>query len=219
MGMAGLIWMMLDIFAGDHSADDKRQEACVTGPPRQNAPARAAVSRLTETGGYRFSACSAHRASSKRCVLDRRSAPRGPGGRSDRRYRHPDGGDQRRSPFPARLSFQARGDGKGALLQSTPIAHVFHDGLSRIPRLRKRVRAQGAEKSVQTIVGETSSFLHTGSCCVRHSLISGTAHDGAGESSAHAIVIHHTELHRRSIHPACQTNPSSFKPFSPRRVS
>ena len=26
MGMVGLIWMMLDIFAGDHHADDKRQE-------------------------------------------------------------------------------------------------------------------------------------------------------------------------------------------------
>jgi len=25
MGMVGLIWMMLDIFAGDHPADDKRQ--------------------------------------------------------------------------------------------------------------------------------------------------------------------------------------------------
>ena len=27
MGMVGLIWAMLDIFAGDHHADDKRQEA------------------------------------------------------------------------------------------------------------------------------------------------------------------------------------------------
>ena len=26
MGMVGLIWMMLDVFAGDHHADDKRQE-------------------------------------------------------------------------------------------------------------------------------------------------------------------------------------------------
>ena len=26
MGIVGLIWMMLDIFAGDHHADDKRQE-------------------------------------------------------------------------------------------------------------------------------------------------------------------------------------------------
>jgi hypothetical protein len=26
MGMVGLIWMMLDIFSGDHHADDKRQE-------------------------------------------------------------------------------------------------------------------------------------------------------------------------------------------------
>ena len=26
MGMVGLIWVMLDIFAGDHHADDKRQE-------------------------------------------------------------------------------------------------------------------------------------------------------------------------------------------------
>lgn len=26
MGMVGLIWMMLDIFVGDHHADDKRQE-------------------------------------------------------------------------------------------------------------------------------------------------------------------------------------------------
>ena len=26
MGMVGLIWMMLDIFAGDYHADDKRQE-------------------------------------------------------------------------------------------------------------------------------------------------------------------------------------------------
>jgi hypothetical protein len=27
LGMVGLIWAMLDIFAGDHHADDKRQEA------------------------------------------------------------------------------------------------------------------------------------------------------------------------------------------------
>ena len=26
MGMVGLIWMMLDIFSGDHHVDDKRQE-------------------------------------------------------------------------------------------------------------------------------------------------------------------------------------------------
>ena len=26
MGMVGLVWMMLDIFSGDHHADDKRQE-------------------------------------------------------------------------------------------------------------------------------------------------------------------------------------------------
>ena len=27
MGMVGLIWMMLDIFAGDHHANDKQQDS------------------------------------------------------------------------------------------------------------------------------------------------------------------------------------------------
>jgi hypothetical protein len=96
------------------------------------------------------------------------------------------------------------------MLQSTPIAHVFHDSLSSDTVRAASECGRKGEKSVQTIVGETSFFCTHGSCCVRHSLISGTAHDGEGESSAHAIVIHHTELHRRSTHPNFQTNPSPF---------
>jgi hypothetical protein len=78
---------------------------------------------------------------------------------------------------------------------------------------------QGGETRSNNRELDVFYFWTQGSCCVRHSLISGTAHDGAGESSAHAIVIHHTEPHRRSIPPLFHTNPSPFKPFSPRRGS
>ena len=122
MGMVGLIWMMLDIFVGDDHADDKRQEdASPDHHHRMHQPLR--TSPALEKPEVMVSLpADAHRASSKRCVLESKSSPRGPGGRSDRRYRDPDGGGQRRGLPPACISSQARGNDRKSALRSAPLA-------------------------------------------------------------------------------------------------
>ena len=122
MGMVGLIWMMLDIFVGDDHADDKRQEdASPDHHHRMHQPLRPSPA-LEKPEVMVSLPADAHRASSKRCVLESKSSPRGPGGRSDRRSRHPDGGDQRRDLSSARIASQARGNDKESVLRSAPIA-------------------------------------------------------------------------------------------------
>src|SRR5438552_3417937 len=90
-----------------------------------NALADAAVSLLTEAADYALFAKATHRASSKRGVLVGRSSPRGPGGRSDRRYRDPDGGGQRRGLSPTCIPSQGRATTRNARsgpLHSDPFA-------------------------------------------------------------------------------------------------
>ena len=70
MGMVGLIWVMLDIFASDHHADDKRQEdASMDHHHRMHQPLRPSPA-LEKPEVMVSLPADAHRASSKRCVLE-----------------------------------------------------------------------------------------------------------------------------------------------------